>query len=92
MARWNVACDACDASAWMGAANGGFDAWCEACQIAAKTGPEPAAARCPRCGGGLTFGEPRFIEIFGELQNLAAVLSAWQGDPAPLTALLPERP
>jgi len=26
------------------------------------------------------------------MQNLAAVLSAWSGDPAPLAALLPDRP
>jgi hypothetical protein len=90
MARWNVACDTCDASAWIGTAAGGTDAWCEACQIGAAAVPE--AARCARCGGPLTTSEPRFIEIFGELQNLAAVLSAWQGDPAPLAALLPERP
>jgi hypothetical protein len=40
----------------------------------------------------MTTGEPRFIEIFGELQNLTAVLSAWLGDAAPLRGLLPERP
>ena len=92
MARWKVACDACGASAWIGAAAGGADAWCEACQLGERIGPGLEAARCARCGGPLTASEPRFIEIFGELQNFAAVLAAWQGEPAPLAALLPERP
>jgi hypothetical protein len=92
MPRWKVACDVCDASAWIGDAPGGFDAWCEACQSGAATGPDPSAAKCGRCGRALSCGEPRFIEIFGELQNLTAVLAAWQGDRAPLAALLPERP
>jgi tetratricopeptide (TPR) repeat protein len=40
----------------------------------------------------LTLGEPRFEELFGDAQNLAAVLHAWCGDPEPLATLLPDRP
>lgn len=87
MTRWNVVCDSCGASAWIGPGAAG-GAWCEACQRAAPS----AADRCEGCGRALTHGEPRFVEILGELQNLAAVLAAWQGDAAPLAALLPERP
>lgn len=92
MARWRVACDACEASAWIGAAPGGFDAWCEACQAGAFAAAPERAPRCGACGRPMTTGEPRFIELYGELQNLAAVLAAWKGDAAPLAALLPERP
>ncbi|MGH7741339.1 MAG: hypothetical protein ACRENS_04885 [Candidatus Eiseniibacteriota bacterium] len=92
MARWNLACDACEASAWIGGAAAGFDAWCEACQRAVPLPAGEAGASCAACARPLTTTEPRFIEIFGELQHLAAVLSAWQGDAAPLAALLPERP
>ncbi|MEK7824612.1 MAG: hypothetical protein AAB290_06195 [Candidatus Eisenbacteria bacterium] len=69
------------------------EAWCEGCQSAhgvdAGTIGAPA---CPRCGTTLTLGEPRFEELLGEAQNIAAVLSAWCGDPEPLAALLPDRP
>ena len=92
MARWRVDCDTCGASAWIGTASGEADVWCEACQLGARVGPGPEAGHCARCGGALDASEPRFIEIFGELQNLAAVLAAWQCQPAPLAALLPERP
>jgi hypothetical protein len=92
MARWKVACDACEAAAWIGTAPGGFDAWCEACQLGAFVPATGSAPRCRMCGRAMTTGEPRFIEIYGELQNLAAVLSAWLGDAAPLRGLLPERP
>ncbi len=51
--------------------------------------PAPA---CPRCDVELTPGEPRFEQLLGEAQNIAAVLHAWCGDPEPLATLLPERP
>lgn len=38
------------------------------------------------------FALPRFVELWGELQHLDAVLGAWAGDPQPLATLLPERP
>ena len=91
MPRWNVGCDTCDASAWIGNAPGGIDAWCEACQRGARV-TSSMQAKCANCGQPLTTGEPRFIEIYGELQHLAAVLSSWEGNAAPLAALLPERP
>ena len=47
---------------------------------------------CPECGRDLTTGAPRFAEVFGALQNLAAVLAAWDGDAPALRELLPERP
>jgi hypothetical protein len=100
MPRWQVKCDACDAGAWIGPRGGEWDAWCEGCQSATAV---PAATRvdasaesgppaCPRCGAPLTVAEPRFEELFGELQNLAALLSAWQGDADPLDRILPDRP
>jgi hypothetical protein len=52
--------------------------------------PRPAPAPCPTCGAALVGGELPFEELYGEMQNLAAVLSAWSGDPAPLAALLPD--
>ena len=91
-ARWRLACDGCDAGAWLGARAGGFDAWCEACQTAQALAAAPGAeVRCPRCGAAL-FSEPRFVELHGQLQHLDAVLAAWGGDAAPLSAILPERP
>lgn len=95
MPRWLVACDACGRSAWIGrrAHDAGLDAWCEACQtpcaLESASGP---TASCPRCGASLTTGEPRFEELLGNAQRVAAVLAAWCGDPGPLAALLPERP
>jgi tetratricopeptide (TPR) repeat protein len=69
------------------------DAWCEGCQSAhvVEHGTVEAPG-CPRCGTPLTLGEPRFEELLGEVQNIAAVLSAWCGDPGPLATLLPDRP
>jgi len=70
----------------------GFDAWCEACQRAQSLPARPEAdARCVRCGARL-FAAPRFVELWGLLQQLDAVLAAWAGDAAPLATLLPERP
>jgi len=92
MARWHVACDSCGASAWIGSGPEGRNGWCEACQRATTLAAGERSTLCDTCGRALTTAEPRMLEIFGELQNLAAVLSAWQGDAAPLTTLLPERP
>ena len=90
--RVRVACDTCDAGAWIGPASGsGTDAWCEACQRAEHL-TEGAAARCPACGEPLATVAPRFPGLWGELQHLEAVLAAWTGDARPLRALLPERP
>jgi len=78
--------------AWIGPGEHGFAAWCEACQesqhLAAPPGP---GTRCRRCGAALP-ASPRFIELWGELQNLSAVLAAWAGEPRELVAILPERP
>lgn len=92
MARWHVACGRCEAGAWIGARDGARDAWCEACQAAAVLPAGDGESPCTVCGAPLTTGELRFEELFGELQNLAAVLEAWQGDGARLDAILPERP
>ena len=70
---------------------GGAGAWCEACQLGWRLAPGEAT-RCPNCGGEPSIDRPRFIEALNELQNLDAVLTAWSGDPAPIAALLPERP
>lgn len=89
-----VACDTCDAGAWIGpgpASGSGTDAWCEACQRAEHLAAG-VAPTCPACGGPLTTGAPRFPGLWGELQHLEAVLAAWTGDPKSLRALLPERP
>ncbi|HXJ69251.1 MAG TPA: hypothetical protein VNM39_10120 [Verrucomicrobiae bacterium] len=76
----------------MGPDPAGFDAWCEACQLAQAGQAEPdAATRCARCGTRLPRA-PRFVELWGMLQQLDAVLAAWAGDPTPLATLLPERP
>jgi hypothetical protein len=90
--RWRVACDACAASSWIGEAAGGRDAWCEACQTGARLVPGATRASCARCGAALALAEPRFVELWGEVQNASAVLAAWDGAPAALGALLPERP
>jgi tetratricopeptide (TPR) repeat protein len=95
MARWRVACDVCAAFGWIGERPPTtiVDAWCEGCQSAhALTDRSSQASRCPRCDGELTLGEPRFEELLGDAQNLAAVLHAWCGDPGPLATLLPDRP
>src|SRR2546423_1718528 len=95
MPRWHVACDSCGAEAWIGGRANGVDAWCEACQRAttlAHQGPV-AAATCPSCGvSPLSTGGLRFEELYGQLQDVVVVLSAWNGDAAPLEALLPDRP
>jgi hypothetical protein len=51
----------------------------------------PDGVRCSRCGTRLA-DAPRFVELWGLLQHLDAVLAAWAGDPVPLATLLPERP
>jgi hypothetical protein len=90
--RWRLACDACAAGAWLGPGGDGFDAWCEACQTPQRLDAAPTpGARCARCGASLA-AHPRFVELWGELQHLDAVLGAWAGDPTPLATLLPERP
>lgn len=96
--RWRLACDACEVAVWVGphAANGedapGYDAWCESCQIPhALTAAPGVRSLCPRCSAPI-FALPRFVELWGELQHLDAVLGAWAGDPQPLATLLPERP
>jgi tetratricopeptide (TPR) repeat protein len=93
MPRWHLACDRCDAEAWVGGHADRWDAWCEACQRATPLEAAPERpAPCPHCGVPLTTRELRFEELYGELQNLAAVLGAWNGDAALLEAILPERP
>src|SRR5262245_6459246 len=70
----------------------GFDAWCEACQHAQSlAAAADDASRCERCGARLP-AAPRFVELWGMLQHLDAVLAAWAGDATPLATLLPERP
>jgi len=93
MPRWHLACDQCDAAAWVGPSATGLDGWCESCQSAYGLPPGAGAdAACPDCGLRLSTDELRFEEFYGELQNAAAVLAAWDGDPGPLDELLPERP
>jgi len=76
----------------MGETVTGFDAWCEACQTAQSLPSTPGAnARCKHCGTRLA-GSPRLVELWGTLQQLEAVLAAWDGDAVPLATLLPERP
>ncbi len=76
----------------MGPREDGFDAWCEACQTPQRLVAAPApGTRCTRCGSPLA-ALPRFVELWGELQHLDAVLGAWAGDVTPLATLLPERP
>jgi hypothetical protein len=91
--RWRLACDACGVEAWIGPANGGaYDTWCEGCQRAERRDRAPADGdACTRCGAPLA-AAPRFVELWGELQHLDAVLAAWAGDPSALVAILPERP
>ena len=90
--RWRLACDGCEAGAWVGPGADGFDVWCESCQTPLRLPSQPTAgSRCPRCSVAV-FALPRFVELWGELQHLDAVLSAWAGDAQPLATLLPERP
>jgi len=90
-ARWRLACDACEAVAWVGASASGHDVWCESCQTSATLPASPTGQRCERCGATFT-AAPRFVELWGELQHLDAVLGAWAGDIEPLASILPERP
>lgn len=93
MSRSYVACDGCAFGAWIGAGDAQVDAWCEACQQPAVLAlPADPGARCPACGERLTTTTPRFEELFGEIQNLVAVLEAWLDRPARLQPLVPERP
>jgi tetratricopeptide (TPR) repeat protein len=93
MTRWRIACDTCDASAWIGPADDGLALWCEGCQQAVSLADESRpVTHCARCGQPLTTGAPRFEELYGRLQEIAAVVAAWDGDPEPLGRLLPERP
>ena len=91
--RWRLRCDACEAAAWVGPGEqGGYDAWCESCQTAQPLAASPTlGTRCARCSAPLA-ASPRFVELWGELQHLDAVLGAWAGDFGPLATLLPERP
>lgn len=94
-ARWRLTCDACGAGGAIGPReDGACDAWCEACQrgqVVPRV-PSEVTPACERCGGPLSLDAPRFLEAFGAVQDLAAVVAAWRGDAAPLKALLPERP
>lgn len=93
MSRSYVACDGCAFGAWIGARDARIDAWCEACQQpAVLSAPVDPEAPCPACGERLTTTTPRFEELFGEIQNLVAVLEAWLDRPARLQPLVPERP
>ncbi len=90
-ARWRLACDVCEVSAWVGPSAEGHDVWCESCQTAAVLPAAASGQRCERCGAPHT-ASPRFVELWGELQHLDAVLGAWAGDVDPLASILPERP
>ena len=79
MSRWRVSCDTCEIAAWIGRRDEGFDAWCEGCQSATRIAPAASPAPWSLCGTELTVGEPRFEELYGEIQNLAAVLHDAQG-------------
>ena len=92
MSRWHLSCDACDETAWIGREGNRIQAWCEACQSSPVVAAGSNAPVCPKCGAPLAVASPRFPELWGELQNLSAVLAAWTGDAAPLDAILPERP
>ncbi len=90
--RWRLACDGCGADAWVGPTAGGYDVWCESCQSAWSLEAAPGAGvRCERCDAPLG-ASPRFVELWGELQHLDAVLGAWAGDASALLTILPERP
>jgi hypothetical protein len=74
------------------AAHGRYDVWCEACQRAVVRATAPRVGDvCKRCGAPLA-ESPRFVELWGELQHLDAVLGAWAGEPGALLTILPERP
>ncbi len=92
MSRWHLSCDACDETAWIGREGNRIQAWCEACQSSPVVTAGSDSPPCPKCSAPLAVDGPRFPELWGELQNLSAVLAAWTGDVAPLAAILPERP
>jgi hypothetical protein len=92
MPRWHLSCDACEETAWIGRERDHVQAWCEACHASPVLEAGAESAACPSCGAPLAVTNPRFPELWGELQNLSAVLAAWIGDTAPLAAILPERP
>ncbi len=89
MTRWRVACDTCEVVFESGPGpDGAVAAWCEACQAQAADG----ATACAACGDPLTRGAPGFLSIYGLVQDLSAVIEAWNGAPDGLARLLPERP
>jgi len=91
MPRWHLACDHCDAGAWVGPSEAGLDAWCESCQSAhALSADAGADAACPDCGMSLSFRALRFVDLRCGLRSVAAVLAAWDGDAAVLGGILPE--
>jgi tetratricopeptide (TPR) repeat protein len=90
--RRYVACDHCDAGAWIGCSGERCDGWCEACQNTQPVSAYVPHPTCTRCGSPLTLDAPRFEELYGALQDLVAVLEAWGEDPGRLTPLVPERP
>ena len=90
--RWRLACDHCETAVWVGPTPAGRDVWCEACQVVQSLASDAAdGTPCARCGVPLP-GSPRFLEVWGGLQHLDAVLAAWAGDARALATLLPERP
>ena len=92
--RVHLACDGCEAAAWIGPAPGGAgrDAWCEACQTGARVAPGETAPACVTCGAPLATAMPRFVELFAGLQRLDGALRAWDSDPEALARQLPVRP
>ena len=90
--RWKLSCDACGAAWWIGRSKSGWDAWCERCQRGSSLAAWTPGTACPGCGAPLTIDPPKFVEAYGTLQNLAAVLAAWSGETAMLGSILPERP
>ena len=90
--RWRLACDHCETAVWVGPTPAGRDVWCEACQVVQSLASDAAdGTPCARCGVPLP-SSPRFLEVWGGLQQLDAVLAAWAGDARALATLLPERP
>lgn len=91
MARWHLACDACDASACVGPAPDRLQTWCEACQSGHDLPLDPGGeVLCPDCGSRLSTDRLRFADFAAELRRLAAVLTAWLGDARLLEGLVPD--